>query len=729
MNELKKINVKFIIPIFENNEGYCIYLYRNLDSDETITCTGYYLPKIKNMSYEMHGTWIKTQKYGINFQVNSCDKIIGTTEESIVAYLSSGQIKGIGKSLAQKIYDAFGADSIRILDETPERLYELPRMGKKTVEKIAESFKESHVLQKIIEFLLPFGISSKQVVNACKKLNIRDVEQIKSNPYILCYAHGITVHTADVIAIKCNYPENSKERLLAHALHILYENETNGHTGMEINEFGIELLKSLHTPFFTKQNISDYTIELIKSGNLTYKKLERPEGIRGIIFRKKLYELEKELAEKLVRLSLCKQTSHENCDRDIADYCCKYNFMLDKDQYQAVIKAIRNSVTVITGGPGCGKTTIIKLIANYLGNHEKDRTIYFMAPSGRAARRITESTGYYATTIHKALMLTAEEIPGNDEEVEFEDCTIIVDEFSMVDVYLAKLLVHAIAKGCRLILVGDPNQLPSVKAGAVLRDILNSNVIPIARLTQIHRQTENSMIYMNGEKIKRGQHDIQEGSDFRINDSSSPQEAEERIIERYMYYAKEYGIKSIYCILPCKERAAGVNSMNLILQNKINPFKSEDEEITIGGTTYRIGDPVMHLKNSDEVSNGDIGYVTAVTTKEDRRVLIVTYFGDTTIEYTTDEADQITLAYAFTVHKSQGSENKIVLTFLSQTIGKRMLKRNLLNTAITRGSFMVELFTTGDNAIFDAIDNDDTDKRITSLTYHLMYYAGEFVQV
>lgn len=726
--EIEKIIVKFAYALFENNTGYSIFQYTDVKTNQRVTCVGNYLPQNKNLSYEMSGYWKKTDKYGMNFMVQTYREIIENTKEGITAYLSS-VLSGIGKVTAERIYEKFGNDSLIVLEKEPGKLLAVKGITANKLKKIVDSYKEKYLLRELTEYLLPFGITAKQTVKLYNEEGIDTVENLEKNPYVLCNIHGVSIYTVDAIAKKLHLPDDMKERLVAHVNHVLIENEVNsGSTGMYAEDFGVELLKSLSCSCYTRANIGQYTIKLLKEGIIRHKKVQEENQIKTILYRPVTYYTEYQIADRLLKINSYQPKKYEDAKVFIYDYCKNNKLQLDDEQIHAILTAIENPITVITGGPGTGKTTIIKLIATYLKKADKGK-MYFMAPSGRAARRITESTGFQATTIHKGINCRPGEIIPEDEKVLFEDSTIIVDEFSMVDVFLMNLLLECIKVGCRLIMVGDVNQLPSVGPGAVLRDIIDSDVVPVIKLEHIHRQTEDSMIYLNSQKIIRGEHDICEGSDFKMIQSESPEQAQEKMVDSYLNYVSKYGVEKIYCLCPCKQRSAGVNIMNEVLQSKINPEKPGKKEISFHGATYRIGDPVMHLKNAMEVSNGDIGYVTRIYENDGEKTMVATYFGDTEVEYTKDEADDVVLAYAFTVHKAQGSENKVILTFLSKTIGKRMLKRNLINTSITRGSEMVELYMTNDTALADAIDNDDSESRITSLRHHLEYLGGKFVKV
>lgn len=723
--EIVTITTSYILPLYENEKGYCIFLYKRMEDDKTITCKGNYLPKISHIKYEMEGVWEETQKHGMNFQVQSYREIIENTKEGIVSYLSSGVIKGIGKTIAERIYLRFGENSLSVIENTPEKLLTIKGISAHRLDLIKNSYREKKVSREVIEFLLPFGITAKQTVKIIEELRIKSVQDIKKNPYRLFGIHGVSIQCVDAIARALEIPEDSMNRIKAHAVHILMQAELNGSTGIEAKEFGYSLIRSLNSDFFHKDNICSYTIALIKEGVLKHTKVKEYNNAKTYIYRAYTYRIESEIAEKIYDLSRQEVPEHKDVRHDLQMQCQKDNLELDETQIMAIESIIKNPFLIITGGPGTGKTTIIKQAADYLKEHEKGRKILFMAPSGRAARRIKEATGYEGFTINSSYGI----IPGatwdNEEEFSIEDATIFCDEVSMVGIFLMHAMMCRTKLSCRLILVGDENQLPSVEAGAVLRDLITSGMVPVVKLTTIHRQKKNSLIYQNSKKIENGQSDLQSGEDFHIIHSNNSIEAQEKMIASYIYYVGIYGIKNVSCIVPRKEGYASVKAMNTILQDKLNPKTEGAMEWKAHGMKFRVGDPVMHLKNDMEVANGDIGYVTKIyVDEEDGITMEVLYFGDTIIRYNMDNIEELTIAYAYTVHKAEGSENKVVLSYLSKECGIRMLKRNLPYTASTRAKELFELYLTNDDALKVAIANDDKANRKTSLQYHLTRVFG-----
>lgn len=726
-----EINAKFQYPVWQSENGYCIFLYR-LESGSKVTVKGINLPQTKELFYRFDGKWESSAKYGNSFAVESYEPIVQDTKESIVSYLCT--INLIGKKTAERIYEKYGNQSVEILDKGDyDSLSLVKGVSLPKAQNIVKSYSGQRELNRLSFALKKYGIAGKLASKIYHSgLELKTMDAIKENPYKLFKISGVSVNTCDAIAMDCALPMNSRERIQAHAMSIMFEQEQSGSTGITCTDFGIKLIKNMAHPSINRQTVTNITIDLIRQGLLLCKKMMRNDITGQYLFRKSRYQDEQELAQKMVDLSHSPGYKETDLETKIDKLCEDEHIVLDGIQKQAVYGAIKNHLYIITGFPGTGKTTVIKIIAKYLSLYEK-KPMFFMAHAGKAARRIKESTGYESQTICSFLGIH----PGEEyiqEEVEnLEDCTLFVDEFSMVDLSHAKKLFDRVTSSCRIVIIGDKDQLQSIGAGAVLRDMVNSRVIPLTMLTTVHRQAGGSIISKNAKKIIDGRNDLELTPSFRIIKASSAETAEEYLVHRYVLYAKKYGIKNVYCIVPNRERTAGVHRLNNLLREQLNPLHPGDDEVVYGDNTYRIGDPVMHLKNEELVSNGDIGYVTDIITKQSEKntvkSLIVTYFGDTEKEYSGDTLEDIQPAYAFTVHKSQGSESPIVLTYISEANGKALLTRNLFFTAVTRASKVVEVFTESPQAIKTAIDNPDSERRITSLEYHLKYFGGSFVAV
>lgn len=728
-NNQTSIVATFEYAIYESMQGYCVFLFMD-ENGKRITCVGDNLPKYNKMMMKLSGYYETSPKYGTSFRVQSYEAVVEKNKAGIVSYLSSGIIKGIGAATAEKIYSKFGNESLEVIEKEPERLTAIRGISRKTVEKIKESYAESVINREVVEFLLPFGISPKQAATVIKLLHIKSVSDIKSHPYRLFGIRGITIECVDEIAKKLHVAEDDEERIKAHAISVMMAAENDGSTGIEAKEFGLSLIRSLRSSCFDKSNICDYTVRLIKSGLLKHLKMGEAPDTVTYIYRASVYQKELEIAQMLHNLSVYKQQDHGDVLRKLQDQPQTDNIVLDRMQLHAVESIIRESVLVITGGPGTGKTSIIRHAARFLKENEKDREIFFMAPSGRAARRIKEATGFEGYTINSVFGL----IPGEswdevDEEKCIENATIICDESSMISVPLMYAMLKRIKASCRFVIVGDEDQLPSVEYGAVLRDIIGSGKIPVIRLTQIYRQSDKSVIYLNSTKIKEGNADLDCGDDFHIINSENGIGAQEKMVQAYIDYANKYGIRNVSCIVPRKGGAAGVKAMNQILQEKLNPQKDGIDECRANGMIFRKGDPVMHLNNDKDVANGDTGVITSIyKDPENGYVISALYFDEIIKTYKADNIDDLTLAYAFTVHKTQGCENAVVLTYLSLECGVKMLRRNLPYTAITRGKVLTELYLTSDDALQRAIDNDDKEHRKTSLQHHMKRVFGDWIK-
>lgn len=729
--EAKKIYVKYVSDRFTGKDGYTVKQYITKKGEKTV-CFGTDLPDNKNLQYIMYGSYVLTKKYGYQFQVERYEEYVEDTKDAIVSYLCSGIIKGIGKKKAEDIYEKFGKSTIEVLEKTPEKLLKVKGISKKTLDKITASYNENKNARQITTYLLQFGISAKYALKLYKQFGVSAVSRIKENPYLICNLRGLTFDDADNIAEACNIPKDSRERFRACAVHVLKMNERNGSTGMEINAFGMAVWKKLNTELIKPEDVNDRTAEMIKLGDL---KCFRIDGIQ-CIFTREMYEREVHTAENIIRF--CKLNDKQGCCSDAVkannkriDECIKkaeskLQITLDEIQKTAVFFAVKHQISLITGGPGTGKTTIIKVIDMVYHMMYPENERIYMAPSGRAARKISEITGQQSSTIHSRLKIYGESINPEDE-VTLEDALVVIDEFSMVDIYVADTLFEAITNGCRIAIVGDIDQLPSVKAGAVMRDITESGVVPTIRLTHIYRQSENDKICENAKKIKSGDVSIEEGDDFHMYESSSMEDIRNMMAEKYKEYVDKYGVQQVMCLCPYIKNTAGVDDMNMLLQDIINPASIDKEQIKAMGKVFREGDLVMQVhENTEDASNGDIGIIDSILFDDEEYKVQVSMNGKTII-YDSDNIENLSLAYAMTVHKSQGSEAKAVVTCLTSNHSV-MLYMNIPYVAVSRGKKDVSFFGEKE-ALFTAIRNGCGRRRITSLGYWLKRAAGEFLKI
>ncbi|WP_026658620.1 SF1B family DNA helicase RecD2 [Butyrivibrio sp. AC2005] len=711
------MHVKFKYRVyFDEASGYSVCQYRDIDTGKKVTCVGNNLPIIKNISYEFVTEEFSTAKYGKSYRVISWEEFVNRTEEDIVAYLSCGMFRGISKKIAQSIYDAFGENTISVLDSDIDRLITIPGIGKKTLEKIKKSYIEKRASREIAAKLIKYGISINAINRIYEAYKADALKIIEEDPYELCNIRGITFLMADMIAKDNNFADDSYERVKAASNYVLTEDMMYGNVCMPKKDYAIKLLRVLNTSKITRKNILDYVLKMIKDGTVRYNKRVTPSGKREYFYYPLTYKTERDIASRIKALLSHEKRHVPNIDALIDKYAG--DIKLDETQREAVRVGVTEPVFVITGGPGTGKTTILKIIAqiNEELNGGNDNNV-FLSPTGRAARRITESTGFPAKTIHSALGLgIVDDERFADEKRFHEEClkdvNVIVDEASMIDLWTMNGLLRNI-KDSTLGLVGDTDQLPSVRCGSILRDLIQCGAIPCVQLDTIHRQSADALnICENAQNIKNGIHMLSTGDDFHIIETETLENAEENLIESALKQIYLYGNENVKVLCPFKKGACGVYRVNTILQNELNPSKGDTELKIPNDMVLRAGDPVMQLKNIEDVANGDVGYVLEITHEEVK----VLFSGENpvSVEYSyTDAKEQLTLAYATTVHKSQGSEFDSVILCLTPKHGL-MKKRNILYTGITRGKHQVTLIGTYE-AFYESIDNNMIEDRHSML--------------
>lgn len=709
--------VKFKYRVyFDESSGYSVCQYRDIETNKKVICVGNNLPVTKNISFDFVTEEFSTAKYGKSYKVLSWQEYVNKTEEDIVAYLSCGMFRGISKKIAQKIYESFGEETISVLDNDIDKLIEIPGIGKKTLDKIKNSYIEKRASREIASKLIKYGISVNAINRVYETYKSDSLSIIENNPYDLCKIRGITFPMADMIAKDNHFKDFSYERVKAASNYVLTEDMAYGNVCMPKKEFGIKLLRVLDTPNITKSNVTEFVLQMIKDGTVRYNKRITSEGKEEYFYYPLTYKVEREIASKIKAMLSQKRKSVSDIDKLIDKYAGTIS--LDDTQREAVKVGVSEPLFIITGGPGTGKTTILKIIAqiNEELNGGKDNNV-FLSPTGRAARRITESTGYPAKTIHSALGLgIVDDERFADTKGFNEECLVnsrvIVDEASMLDLWTMEGLLRNI-KDSTLGLIGDVDQLPSVRCGSILRDLIQCGVVPCVQLDTIHRQSADALnICENAQNIKNGLHSLNIGDDFHIVEAENLESAEENLIGSALQQIYQYGLENVKVLCPFKKGACGVYRVNNILQNVLNPSKGENELKIPNDMLLRAGDPVMQLKNIDDVANGDVGYVIEITFDEVK----VLFPGEnpTSVDYSYNDAkEQLTLAYATTVHKSQGSEYDSVVLCLTQRHGL-MKKRNILYTGITRGKHQVTLIGTYD-AFYESIDNNMIEDRHSML--------------
>lgn len=714
-------------------------IYRNEDNnytvvlvsfnDEIVTCTGKF-PIINEGEWvELDGKFVLNQKYGEQFAVTSVKLSPPDTTEGLVRYLSSGLIPGVGPITAMSIVNKFGKNTLDIIRYSPERLAECRNVSLKKAMDICKAYEEVHMMQDAVMVMQEHHISTNLAIKIYNNYGEGTLDILKNNPYKLVEdIDGVGFFTADKIAMSLGVPENSDYRIRAGLLHVLKENsDKNGNTYMQKIAVIEGVFDLLNIPNL-EERASVILETLALESYIKFLNIDDEE----VVALSQYYKMEKVLADSLLLLSTDTDATPMDLSDDIALYETINKIKMHEHQKQAVEIAINNAVSVITGGPGTGKTTIVKCILQILKSMGK--RVKLMAPTGRAAKRLSESTGEDASTIHRALEMTG----GEDNRFFFNSQTklnydvIIVDEVSMVDSQLMYYLVRAIKRGAKLILVGDKDQLASVGAGNVLGDIIESGCFATIKLTQIYRQSEDSLIIVNAHAINNGDMPKLDNKsrDFFFERREENSGVLESVIDMCTTRIPKYlGVESsaVQVLAPMKSGLVGIDNINSKLQEKLNPQSLSKSELASDKVIYRVGDRVMQISNNYErswerdgvfgagVFNGDIGIIKDIDIRTNE---VVVAFEDGRIaRYVKSDLGELTLSYAITIHKSQGSEFDVVI--IPVVSGPPMLlTKNLLYTAVTRAKKMVVLIGTK-QCIARMVKNKHVAVRYTMLKYFL----------
>ncbi len=739
MDENVTISGKVFEIIYQNDDnGYTVC---EIDSatDGLFTATGYmpYLGEGENLS--LTGTWVNHPEYGEQLRVSYYETIMPTDEESIIDYLSSGVISGIRSATAKKIVERFGTESLDILLTAPLRLAEIKGISEAKAEKIGKSYLELQSMQSILMFLRQYGISNNTAVKVHQTLGSDAVRMIKENPYILSdQIDGISFKTADSIAHLRGIPKNSPLRIKSCIKYLLDSCAYNlGHTHLP----EAMLISNLTALLGITCDEAKNGITSLELTGEVYRGKASGEEICSL---SQFFLAEQYTARRIASLSVSVppySMEDEEIALAIADIEKSTSVTLDEKQKSAVEKAVSSGCMVVTGGPGTGKTTTINAIIKALSAMQL--SISLAAPTGRAAKRMTQVTGIEAKTIHRLLCMQPGEGPDDDrffynESNPLPYDVIILDEVSMVDIRLMQSFLKAVKRGARVILCGDSDQLPSVGPGNVLSDIIDSGVIPVIRLNRIFRQARESLIVMNSHKINNGEMPIlsAHNKDFFFLKRSSAEIAAETIVELCKTrIPKSYSlnpISSIQVLSPSKKGTAGSVSLNKKLQAALNPPDMLKQEYIYGKIIFRTGDKVMQIKNNYDmvwskpngeagtgIFNGDLGIIDSISVKD--KTMTIIFDDDKETEYAFSDLDKLDLAYATTVHKSQGSEFPVVIIPMCR-FAPMLMCRNLLYTAVTRAKNMVILVGL-ESACAEMVNNNDERKRFTGLCEKLKSIA------
>nr|WP_221308755.1 ATP-dependent RecD-like DNA helicase [Nocardiopsis mwathae] len=710
---------------------------------ELTTVVGALLGAQPGESLRMEGRWGSHPQYGRQFMVENYTTVLPATVQGVRRYLGSGLIKGIGPRLAEKIVDHFGVEALDVIEQTPERLIEVPKLGPKRTKLIADAWEEQKAIKEVMVFLQGIGVSTSLAVRIYKKYGDGSIGVVRNEPYKLATdVWGIGFKTADTIARAVGIPHDSPQRVMAGIQFTLSESTSDGHCFLPEDRLISDAVKILQVDAGL---VIECLAELVAEEGVVKEKVPGPEGEPvNAVYLVPFQRAEVGLAAQLHAL-LEHPADRMEAFQDV-DWAKALEWLkqrtgadLAPEQEEAVKLALTRKVAVLTGGPGCGKSftvaSIIRLAA------AKRARIILAAPTGRAAKRMTELTGHEASTVHRLLELK----PGGDASYDKDrplDCDLlVVDEASMLDLLLANKLVKAVPPGAHLLLVGDVDQLPSVGAGQVLRDLLATqgaeadaaadgseecaDPIPNVRLTRVFRQAQQSGVVTNAHRVNQGKPPELDGMTdfflFSCDDTELTAEITVDVVATRI--PRKFGFdprRDVQVLTPMHRGPAGAGNLNTVLQSALTPSREGVAERRFGGRIFRVGDKVTQVRNNYEkgangVFNGTVGVITAIDT--DEQELTVRTDEDEDVGYDFAELDELAHAYAVTVHRSQGSEYPVVVIPVT-TSAWMMLQRNLLYTAITRAKKLVVLVGSR-RAIAQAVRNAAAGRRYTGLAYRL----------
>lgn len=731
---METLEATVVETTYRNEEnGYTVLQARTLK--ERVTVVGVLPELASGEQIILGGQWVEHPQYGRQWKAESCEILKPTTLLGMERYLGSGLIRGIGPATAKLICRQFGTEALAVLEEHPERLSEVPKIGKKRAAMIAESYHEQWQTRQAMIFLQSYGIPPNLAVKISRLYGDQTAALVRENPYrLIDELDGVGFLTADRIALSLGIPPDSPYRLRSALKYILKDAAlASGHVYLPREEMLRRAQKLTEAPLPLAARELD--------GLALRRELVAAPGAQGEdgVYLPLYHRAEKEVARRLMELlAAMPKGRRRQAARQIADFESRQGMTLSQLQRAAAQAALEHGVLVITGGPGTGKTTLINCLIRLLSQEGK---VALCAPTGRAAKRMTEATGVEAKTIHRLLEYGGEEnVFARDEENPIEADCLIVDEMSMVDLMLMRGLLRAVETGSRLILVGDADQLPSVGAGNVLGDILESGCVPSVKLTEIFRQEEGSRIVVNAHRINQGEMPLLngKGTDFFFERRFSFAQTAQTIVDlvttrlpKYMGYDLGERVRAIQVLAPAKKGECGVWALNRLLQQALNPPAPGKASLHYGETVFRLGDKVIQVKNDYQlewkrrlpggwddgqgVFNGDVGFISQVD--EEEHALTVVFDEDKHATYQSAQLEELELAYCLSVHKSQGSEFPVVVMPVAGG-PPMLLTRNLFYTALTRARQLVVLVGR-EEVIAAMVGNDHEMKRYTTLPQRL----------
>jgi len=706
---------------YHNEEsGFCVLRLKVKNNRDLVTVVGSAMTVTPGEFVDCQGEWINDRQYGLQFRAEKMRLVLPSTLEGIEKYLGSGLVKGVGPHFAKCMVKAFGEKVFEVIDKTPERLTELPGIGPSRRAKIIQSWGDQKTIREIVVFLQSHGIGTARAVRIYKTYGQSAIQKVSENPYRLALdIRGIGFKTADTLAEKLNIPRDSPMRAQAGVRHLLQDFASEGHSAV----IKTQLIEDASLLLEITEDIIEEAIQLEIDESAVI-----PETIENVtyLFLGSFYHAEVGIVEHLNRLlkppipAWQKEIKIEEAIKFSEN---KTRRILSPTQREALRVILQNKVVLVTGGPGVGKTTLVNSLLTIVFRYTSK--VVLCAPTGRAAKRLNESTGVEAKTLHRLLEFDPSQfLFKRDEYSPLEADVLVVDEMSMVDLVLMYRLLKAVPSHCVLLLVGDADQLPSVGPGMVLSNLIDSETLACVRLTEIFRQAKTSQIIVNAHQINKGhlpKLDYETGilSDFYFIEAKTP----EAILEKLMQVVtvripKRFGlnpIRDIQVLVPMNRGGLGARALNIALQKQLNPKPSAS--ITRYGWTFSVNDKVIqNVNNYDkEVFNGDIGVIRSIDEEEG---LIIIQFDDRKVNYEIDDLDELSLAYATSIHKAQGSEYPAIVIPIAMQHFK-LLDRKLLYTGVTRGKSLVVLI--GEvRAIAMAVRTERSGKRVTNLKRRLV---------
>jgi len=727
---------------YEDDSQLDITNYQD-DDEKILTCTGHFADLHEGETVKVTGHFVNNPRYGWQLMANRAEKTAPNTLVAIEKYLGSGVIKGIGARMAKRIVDRFGADTLDVLESNPQKLAEMKGISLKRAVEFSEIFHSQTEMRQVMIFLHEYGISAVYAKKIYKVYKDAAIETIKQNPYKLADdIDGIGFKKADAIAYRLGISQESPERISAGVRFILWEYSNDGNVFIYSEQLTAQAAELLGVAV----SLIDNELVRMQLARLIVREKNPENPSETLVFLSPLYYAEIIVARHLVALAAAHQQQNDStiieAKSSIAALEKETETELSDGQRQAILSALTEGVLVITGGPGTGKTTAINTLISLLTH--QGFTISLAAPTGRAAKRMSEATGQDAKTIHRLLEVTyisqdsRRQVFNKNEDEPLETDVLIVDEASMMDILLMNSLLKAVPVGMRLILVGDVDQLPSVGAGNVLKDIISSNTVAVVRLTEIFRQAAQSAIITNAHSINQGQYpelNDREKDFFFVKRAQDDIAGTllDLVVERLPIYKNCESFHDIQVLTPMRKSALGVSGLNGLLQAKLNPPDLNKKEREFGQTLFREGDKVMQVRNNydatweifdddghleaegEGVFNGDMGIIMSID--DDKSNMMVQFDDNRQVVYDFTQLDELELAYAVTVHKSQGSEYRVVVMPIFG--GPPMLMtRNLLYTAVTRAKELCVLVGVPE-CLHRMVDNNRIATRCTALARRL----------